>query len=155
ALAERGWDVYRLGPSVLGGPIAGNVPELWADSPAPYGPVAVAATPLVGGVTGEHPTGGAGLGMRLLGPLRLRLIVWGIRRLASGWAAERGTGLAGTGALWAAVLNPLALVHLVGGAHNEALMIGLMVAGLVAFRRGHWVLGTFLLAAAVLVKVPA
>ncbi|MGW2996701.1 polyprenol phosphomannose-dependent alpha 1,6 mannosyltransferase MptB, partial [Streptomyces sp. NPDC001193] len=51
--------------------------------------------------------------------------------------------------------NPLALVHQVGGAHNEALMIGLMVAGLVAFRRGHWVLGTVVLVSATLVKVPA
>ncbi|MFJ3172126.1 polyprenol phosphomannose-dependent alpha 1,6 mannosyltransferase MptB [Streptomyces roseus] len=157
ALAVRGWDVYRLGPSVLGGPIAHNVPEIWRDAPAPYGPVAVAATRAVVAVTGEHHTVAAVLGMRLLALCGLALIVWGVGRLASQWGATRGSapGGAEAGALWAAVLNPLALVHLVGGAHNEALMIGLMLAGLVAFRRGHWVPGTVVLVAAALVKVPA
>ncbi|MFI6144681.1 polyprenol phosphomannose-dependent alpha 1,6 mannosyltransferase MptB [Streptomyces sp. NPDC051109] len=157
ALAVRGWDVYRLGPSVLGGTVADNVPELWQDAPAPYGPVAVAATRAVVAVTGEHHTVAAVLGMRLLALCGLALIVWGVGRLASEWGAERGSAVGGgeAGALWATVLNPLALVHLVGGAHNEALMIGLMVAGLVAFRRGHWMLGTVVLVAAALVKVPA
>lgn len=157
ALAVRGWDVYRLGPSVLGGSVAENVPELWRDAPAPYGPLAVSATRAVVAVTGEHHTVAAVLGMRLLALCGLALIVWGVGRLASGWSAERGSSFGGgeAGALWATVLNPLALVHLVGGAHNEALMIGLMVAGLVAFRRGHWVLGTVVLVSAALVKVPA
>ncbi|MER6775831.1 MULTISPECIES: polyprenol phosphomannose-dependent alpha 1,6 mannosyltransferase MptB [unclassified Streptomyces] len=162
ALAVRGWDVYRLGPSVLGGPLADNVPEVWQDAPAPYGPVAVSATRAVVAVTGEHHTVAAVLGMRLLALFGLALIVWGVGRIASDWASRRGSGscsgsgdAAAAGALWAAVLNPLALVHLVGGAHNEALMIGLMVAGLVAFRRGHWVLGTVVLVSAALVKVPA
>ncbi|MEV0414147.1 polyprenol phosphomannose-dependent alpha 1,6 mannosyltransferase MptB [Streptomyces sp. NPDC050448] len=149
ALAGRGWDVYRLGPAALGGPLAGNVPEMWQDAPAPYGPVAVAATRAVVAVTGEHHTVAAVLGMRLVALVGLGLIVWGIRRLASQWGAGEA------GALWASVLNPLALVHLVGGAHNEALMLGLLVAGLVAFRRGHWVLGTVALASAALVKLPA
>ncbi|MFE6845380.1 polyprenol phosphomannose-dependent alpha 1,6 mannosyltransferase MptB [Streptomyces sp. NPDC057686] len=149
ALAGRGWDVYRLGPSALGGPLADNVPEMWRDAPAPYGPLAVAATRAVVAVTGEHHTVAAVLGMRLVALAGLGLIVWGVGRLASGW------GVGEAGALWAAVLNPLALVHLVGGAHNEALMIGLMVAGLAAIRRGRWVLGTVVLTSAMLVKVPA
>ncbi|KJY38122.1 hypothetical protein VR46_29670, partial [Streptomyces sp. NRRL S-444] len=111
--------------------------------------MAVAATRAVVAVTGEHHTVAAVLGMRAVALMGLGLIVWGMGRLASGW----GGGEAG--ALWAAVLNPLALVHLVGGAHNEALMIGLTLAGLVAFRRGRWVLGTVVLTSAVLVKVPA
>ncbi|MFF1497919.1 polyprenol phosphomannose-dependent alpha 1,6 mannosyltransferase MptB [Streptomyces sp. NPDC058304] len=149
ALAGRGWDVYRLGPSALGGPLADNVPEMWQEAPAPYGPLAVAATRAVVAVTGEHHTVAAVLGMRLVALVGLGLIVWGMSRLASEW------GVGESGALWAALLNPLALVHLVGGAHNEALMIGLMVAGLVAFRRGRWVLGTVVLTSAALVKVPA
>ena len=34
-----------------------------------------------------------------------------------------------TKALWLGVANPLVLFHLVSGAHNEALMIGLMLVG--------------------------
>ncbi|WP_329315870.1 polyprenol phosphomannose-dependent alpha 1,6 mannosyltransferase MptB [Streptomyces sp. NBC_01278] len=167
ALAGRGWDVYQLGPAALGGPLADNVPQMWRDAPAPYGPLAVAATRAVVAVTGEHHTVAAVLGMRLVALCGLGLIVWGIRRLAAERGSGSGSGLSGSGAgtewgrggeagaLWATVLNPLALVHLVGGAHNEALMLGLMVAGLVAFRRGHWVLGTAVLTWAALVKVPA
>ncbi|MFJ3203146.1 polyprenol phosphomannose-dependent alpha 1,6 mannosyltransferase MptB [Streptomyces sp. NPDC086989] len=158
ALAARGWDVYRQGPAVLGGPLAENVPQMWQDAPAPYGPLAVAASRAVVAVTGEHHTVAAVLGMRLVALCGLGLIVWGVRRLVSDRGSATGSeGGRGeeAGALWAAVLNPLTLVHLVGGAHNEALMLGLMVAGLVAFRRGHWALGTVVLTWAALVKLPA
>ncbi|MER7960299.1 polyprenol phosphomannose-dependent alpha 1,6 mannosyltransferase MptB [Streptomyces sp. NPDC096030] len=148
-LAERGWDVYRLGPEVLGGPLADSVPEMWRDTPAPYGPLAIVAMRAVVALTGEHHVVAGALGMRLLALIGLGLIVWAVRRIAA------GTGTSEDGALWAAVLNPLVLVHLVGGAHNEALMLGLMTAGLLAFRRGRWVLGTAVLVSAALVKVPA
>ena len=32
-------------------------------------------------------------------------------------------------ALWICVLNPLVIIHLMGGVHNEMLMVGLMMAG--------------------------
>jgi alpha-1,6-mannosyltransferase len=33
-------------------------------------------------------------------------------------------------ALWWGAANPLVLFHVVGGAHNDGLMVGLMAAGL-------------------------
>ena len=33
-------------------------------------------------------------------------------------------------ALWICVLNPLVIIHLMGGVHNEMLMVGLMMAGI-------------------------
>ncbi len=57
-------------------------------------------------------------GMRLLAVLGLVLAGWGLHRLG------------GERALWLGVANPLVLLHLVAGAHNEALMLGLAVAGL-------------------------
>ncbi len=33
-------------------------------------------------------------------------------------------------ALWLGAMNPLVILHLVGGIHNEALMLGLMLVGL-------------------------
>jgi len=61
----------------------------------------------------------------------------------------------GFDAFWLVVLNPLVLIHLVGGAHNDALMVGLLAAGLALAVRRRPVLGAALVAAAALVKAPA
>ena len=54
-----------------------------------------------------------------------------------------------------AVLNPVMLFHLVAGAHNDALMIGFLVAGLALAREGRPVLGVLLCTAGAMIKVPA
>ena len=51
------------------------------------------------------------------------LIVWATPRLA------RRCGVAEVSALWLGPCNPLLFMHLVAGIHNEALMLGLMLAG--------------------------
>jgi alpha-1,6-mannosyltransferase len=51
------------------------------------------------------------------------LIVWATPRLA------RRCGVAEVSALWLGAANPLLIMHLVAGIHNEALMLGLMLAG--------------------------
>ena len=51
------------------------------------------------------------------------LIVWAVPRLA------RRCGVAEVSALWLGAANPLLIMHLVAGIHNEALMLGLMLAG--------------------------
>ena len=53
------------------------------------------------------------------------------------------------------MLNPLVLLVLLGGAHNDALMLGLLVAGCAAARRNHILIGLVLCALAAEVKVPA
>lgn len=51
--------------------------------------------------------------------------------------------------------QPLVLLHLVAGAHNDAIMLGLLGVGLVA-ARGRWpVVGVVLITLAALVKAPA
>jgi alpha-1,6-mannosyltransferase len=54
-----------------------------------------------------------------------------------------------------AVLNPLVLLGLLGGAHNDALMLGLLVAGCTVARRHHVVGGLVLCGLAAEVKIPA
>jgi hypothetical protein len=54
-----------------------------------------------------------------------------------------------------AVLNPLTLLALVGGAHNDALMVGLLLAGVTAARSRHPAWGVVLCALAAAIKVPA
>ncbi len=55
-------------------------------------------------------------------------------------------------ALWLGVLNPLVLMHFVAGAHNDALMVGLMIAGLALAVERHPIAGIVLIGLAGAVK---
>lgn len=149
----QGLDVYLYGPSSLGGPLAAEVPEIWQHTPAPYGPLFLAVAALVTTVTGTHVIAGV-LGMRLVAAAGVVLMAVALPVLA------RRLGVSPGAALWLGVLNPLVLLHLVAGAHNDALMLGLLTAGLavvVSRRLGPAapVLGVLLVTLAALVKVPA
>jgi hypothetical protein len=52
-------------------------------------------------------------------------------------------------------LNPLVLLHLIAGAHNDALMLGFLVAGLSVARDGRRALGVLLCTIGAMVKIPA
>jgi alpha-1,6-mannosyltransferase len=87
--------------------------------------------------------------MRVVALLGVALMAAALPRLA------RHSGADPAAALWLGALNPLVLLHLVAGAHNDAIMLGLLGAGLVA-ALGRWpVLGAVLVTLAALVKVPA
>ena len=53
------------------------------------------------------------------------------------------------------VLNPVTIFHLIGGAHNDALMLGLLIAGLTAAKEKRPILGIVLCALATAIKAPA
>jgi hypothetical protein len=57
--------------------------------------------------------------------------------------------------MWLGVLNPLVLLHLIGDAHNEALMLGLMCVGLVLALEYRPALGAVVITLGALVKAPA
>jgi hypothetical protein len=146
ALVLSGGDVYQQG--VAGTIFADHVPAMWQDTPAPYGPVPVLLSALIVWLTGHGLTAGV-LGFRLLALAGLTLIVVVLPRLA------RQCGADPAAALWLGALNPLVPLHLVAGAHNEAIMIGLLLAGL-SLLTGRWrVLGVVLITLAALVKLPA
>lgn len=152
ALAGGGLDPYDVGPSALPGQIADSVDPVWGETRSPYGPLYLGLAGLVVRVTGDDPARAA-LGLRLLAVLGVLLMAWGVLRLT------RVTGVPAAQAVWLGIANPLVLLHLVGGGHNDALMLGLLVAGLaVALTLGTpWrlVAATVLVTFAVLVKVPA
>lgn len=139
ALVVDGVDPYTNGPSALDGPLVDGIDDVWRDTPSPYGPLWLGLASLVVRVTGDSLLP-ALAGMRLLAVLGLLLAGWALRRLD------------GDRALWLGVANPLVLLHLVGGAHNEALMLGLMLAGLAV---GSLPAAAVLITAAALVKLPA
>jgi hypothetical protein len=53
------------------------------------------------------------------------------------------------------VLNPVTLLHLIGGAHNDALMLGLLIAGLTAAKDKRPIVGILLCALATAIIAPA
>ncbi|MEU8264045.1 polyprenol phosphomannose-dependent alpha 1,6 mannosyltransferase MptB [Micromonospora sp. NPDC048999] len=148
AVTMAGLDAYRVGPSALGGPLTVNVPDIWQHTPAPYGPVFLQLAAAVTALTDGGVWAGV-IGMRVLALLGVGLLAWSVPRLA---------GLCGVrpvAALWLGVLNPLVLLHLVGDAHNEAVMLGLMCVGLLLALRRRPVIGVVVITLAALVKAPA
>jgi hypothetical protein len=87
--------------------------------------------------------------LRLQSVVGLALIAYCIPKLARSFGKDPGP------AFVLAVLNPLTLLALVGGAHNDAIMIGLLLAGITAARARHPVWGIVLCALAASIKVPA
>lgn len=124
-ITARGLDPYEVGPvDALGADnvLTRTVPNIWRETPAPYGPLFLWMGRGITYLTGENIVAGIFL-HRLLALVGVALIVWSLPRLA------RRCGVASVTALWLGAANPLLLFHLVAGIHNEALMIGLMLAG--------------------------
>jgi alpha-1,6-mannosyltransferase len=148
AMVDSHIDVYAHGPAQLGGPLADEVAPVWRNTAAPYGPVFLVVARALSGLTrGELPAGL--LGMRLVALAGVALMAAALPRLA------RQCGADPAAALWLGALNPLVLLHLVAGAHNDAIMLGLLGVGLLAARGRLHVVGVVLVTLAALVKAPA
>ena len=143
ALVVAGQDPYEVGPAALSSALVSEVDEVWRDAPSPYGPLWLWLAGLVVRVTGDA-VGPAVLGLRLLAVAGVALLAWALVRLADDPAR----------ALWLGVANPLVLLHFVAGGHNDALMVGLLLAGVAVARRSA-AAAAVLVTLAALVKVPA
>lgn len=140
---------YQYGPSVIGaGPYVTPVDQLWRNAAAPYGPLFLGAAGVITNLSAHHELVTV-VGLRLLALLGVVLIAIFIPKLARHYGRDPGQ------AFVLAVLNPLTLLHLVGGAHNDALMAGLLVAGITLAKTGRPVWGIVVCALATAVKVPA
>ncbi|WP_280303182.1 polyprenol phosphomannose-dependent alpha 1,6 mannosyltransferase MptB [Nocardia neocaledoniensis] len=124
-IAARGIDPYEEGPVAglgIDNVLTNNVPTIWRDTPAPYGPLFLWLGRGIAELTGDNIIAGVWV-HRLLALAGVALIVWALPRLSV------RCGVAPVSALWLGAANPLVLFHLVGGVHNDALMLGLMLAG--------------------------
>lgn len=131
-LFARGVDPYTHGVAWLPGWFQLGVDPAWAETPTPYGPAFLALQWLVVNLTPTSPWWSVVL-FRLLCLLGVALIATAVRRLAE------QHGIPATAAVWLAALNPLVVMHLVSGVHNDALMIGLMLwAFALAGRSRFW-----------------
>ena len=154
AVLAHGLDPYRLGPAPALGisdPLVRSIPAIWRDTPAPYGPLSLLIGRGIMALTGDDVLTGV-LAYRAVAVVGLALTVWALPRLA------RRAGADPDHALWLGAANPLVICHFVSGAHNDAMMIGLMLAGLAIALTGSRpavVCGAVLIVTASAVKVPA
>ncbi len=147
-IVQLGMDPYAVGPGQLGGSFASQVDPVWLNTPAPYGPLALQIQHLVVYLSGGDPYVSA-VAMRLPALAALVVIVTLLPRLA------RALGKDPRFALWLGVLNPLTVLHLLGGAHNDAVMIALVVVALWLATKRRLVLASLAVALAAAVKQPA
>jgi alpha-1,6-mannosyltransferase len=140
---------YILGPYSLGSsPYVNPVDPLWQNTPAPYGPLFLYLDGTMAKIT-HHNQLATVVGLRLLETFAVALIGYGVIMLARELGRDPGE------AFVLIALNPLVLLTLIGGAHNDAIMAGLLVVGIVLAvkRRPVWALVFCSCAAAI--KAPA
>jgi len=148
ALLRDGLDPYAVGPIENPNPLLDNVSPIWTITTAPYGPAFVMVARLVTMLVGNHVIAGTML-LRLCMLPGLALLIWATPRLARHLGADAPI------ALWICVLNPLVIIHLMGGVHNEMLMVGLMTAGIALTLQRRHVAGIALVVVGVAVKATA
>ncbi|MDR1431811.1 MAG: polyprenol phosphomannose-dependent alpha 1,6 mannosyltransferase MptB, partial [Propionibacteriaceae bacterium] len=122
-LLHNGLNPYEFPVSTQPGPFADQVAWLWRYDTAMYPPLSLRifhGLVLLGGLNPYYST----LMMRVPALIGVFLIAHFVPRIAK----KLGANVAVTA--WFALINPMLLVDLVGGAHNDALMLGLVVTAL-------------------------
>ncbi|WP_067973948.1 alpha-(1-_6)-mannopyranosyltransferase A [Mycolicibacter icosiumassiliensis] len=148
ALLRDGFDPYQVGPVDNPNPLLDDVSPIWAATTAPYGPAFILVAKLVTMLVGNNVVAGT-MVLRLCMLPGLALLIWAAPRVAA------RVGGSAPAALYLAVLNPLVIIHLMGGVHNEMLMVGLVIAGIALTLERRHLAGITLVALAAAVKATA
>jgi hypothetical protein len=150
-LVHLGIDPYRHAPAALANAgqahVLGAVDPFWRHTTAPYGPLFLGIVSVLVAISGAHLVLGVLL-IRLLALAGIGLLAVFVPRLARGLGADPAR------ATWW-VFSPLVLLDLVAGAHNDLLMIGLVVAGVSLAIERRLLLGVAVCALAATIKLPA
>jgi hypothetical protein len=148
-MMTHGINPYLYGTNVIGAtPFSRLVDPLWGNVSSPYGPFFLVLDGWIVTFT-HHNLLMSVVGLRLLALGGVVLFAVAVPSLARSFRRDPAV------AFVLAALNPLVLLHLVGGAHNDALMVGLLVAGYALARHGRPVAGLVLCGLAAAVKIPA
>ncbi|MFE9692710.1 polyprenol phosphomannose-dependent alpha 1,6 mannosyltransferase MptB [Micromonospora sp. NPDC005806] len=123
----HGADPYRVGVAAAGCPWTDAVSPIWRDTPAPYGPFFVLLAGLA--VLAGGGLVGAVVLLRLVAVAGVLLAALCLPGLA------RACGVPTRRAAWLGLACPLVGVHLVAGAHNDAVGLGLVLFGLLVLVR--------------------
>ncbi|MGA8297152.1 MAG: polyprenol phosphomannose-dependent alpha 1,6 mannosyltransferase MptB [Acidimicrobiales bacterium] len=148
-MMSHGINPYLYGTNVIGATSFSRLADpLWGNVTSPYGPMFLVIDGWI--VTlAHHNLLASVVGLRMLDLLGVVLMAVSLPAIAKSFGRDESTAFA------LAVLNPLIILNLIAGAHNDALMIGLLTAGFALSRRGHPVWGIIVCGFAASVKVPA
>lgn len=146
--ACQGWlyisgaDPYTVSPAAGSCPWVTAISPMWQHTTTPYGPLAIA---LSGGAARAAQAAPVSDSLRLLIAVTLLRAVAAVGVALTAWCVHRlavSCGAAPARAVWLGAATPLMAIHALSAAHNDALMAGLVIAGLaVAAARPATVLG--------------
>lgn len=159
-LARDGINAYDSGAAANPGQLLFEVSADWRNTTTPYGPGHLGIGKVITSVTGENVTAGIFI-FKALAILSVAVMAWAVHELARCFSAlpTAPADLNPQLAVWIGVANPLVILHLVGGLHNENMMMALVLCGLLAAMRLRPVpgamLGAVLIACAVSLKITA
>jgi hypothetical protein len=148
-LAFHGLNPYSVPPSALGsGPLLASIASVWRHTASPYGPLFVTVSRGAAAVSGGSLVAQV-MVFRLMELIGVALIMVSLPRLSRRLGTDPGL------ALWLGALSPLALFSFIASGHNDALMVGLLLAGVTLATDGRVAVGLTLCALAATIKLPA
>ncbi|WP_096460115.1 alpha-(1-_6)-mannopyranosyltransferase A [Corynebacterium suranareeae] len=148
AMLRDGFDPYTEGAAVNPGPMLLEVSHDWRNTTTPYGPLHLWIGDMITSVVGDNVTAGV-IAYKVLSIIGLAAIAWSVVRIAQHFGANPAI------ALWIGVANPVMIIHMIGGMHNESLMVGLVSIGLLLVLKKRFASGVALIAVAVALKATA
>lgn len=153
AYADLGWmivhgaDPYTTGLGTTGSPFA--IARVWQGTTSVYPAGALWLYGRVVALVGVESWWTVAA-MRMLVALGFACLVWALPRLAAALHISPRT------AIWLGIVNPLVLIHAIGGEHTDILMVGLVAVALaVALLPFGWWTGAVVVGLAASVKQPA
>ncbi|MDO5533297.1 MAG: polyprenol phosphomannose-dependent alpha 1,6 mannosyltransferase MptB [Propionibacteriaceae bacterium] len=120
-IENQGGSVYADGLGSAGGPFAASVDELWRGSGVAYPPLTILVNRAVVALSGNDDYWSI-VAMRIPALIGVVMIALTLPRIAA--MLRPRDPQAPALATWWGMLNPVLLVHFIGGAHNDALMVG-------------------------------
>lgn len=148
AMLRDGFDPYTQGAAVNPGPMLLEVSHDWRNTTTPYGPLHLWLGEIITGIVGDNVTLGVLL-YKLVSICGFVMIAWSVPLIAQQLGGNPVL------AYWIGVMNPVMVFHLIGGMHNESLMVGLVGIGVLAAVRHKFVAAVVCIAISVSLKATA
>lgn len=148
AMVRDGFNPYDEGAAVNPGPYLLEVSHDWRNTTTPYGPLHLWIGEGVTTAVGDNVMAGI-IVYKFISFAGFAAIAWAVPRIARELGGDPAL------ALWLGVANPVMIIHMVGGMHNESVMVGLVSIGLLACLHSRFFVGIVLISVAVSLKATA